>query len=339
MKRFWKSLALTVSIVALLVIISGCGSNETSDKDSKSTETLKVAFNQPESHPQFKSMEKFGEEFNGLTDGAYDFEISPNEILGAQRETVELVQSGTIAMSIVGGSLLENINEDFSVFNLPYVFDSIDHQMSVVNDHEIVGDLYNSIEDDGIIVLGAFHGGVRNVYTDKHPINTPEDLNGLKIRVMESDTNVQMLKKMGGVGTPMGQGEVYTAIQSGVLDGGENAELIYNDLKHVEVAPYYSYTQHLMVPDYLIINADLFNSMSEEEQVSFTEEFSKAIDLEVELFAEEVESAKKELEENGAEFNDVDISVFQKEVEPLIEEKLTTDKAKELYDQVRAAVE
>ncbi|GAB3063768.1 TRAP transporter substrate-binding protein [Virgibacillus ainsalahensis] len=341
MRKKMKSFGLIVSVLFLVLIITACsGDSEASgDGSSTDTEVLKVAFNQPESHPQFKAMESFGEKFNELTDGKYEFEVSPNELLGAQRETIELVQSGTIAMSIVGGSLMENFNEDFAVFNLPYVFDSKEHQMEVINDQEIVSDLYNSVEDEGMIVAGAFHGGVRNVYNNERPVHTPEDMEGFKIRVMESDTNVKMMEMMGGVGTPMGQGEVYTAIQSGVLEGGENNELIYNDLKHVEVAPYYSYTQHLMVPDYLIINSNLFNGMSDEHKEIFMEELSAAVDMEVKQFDEDVQEAVDAAEEAGAEFNDVDISVFQKEVEPLIQEKLTSDTSKELYEKIREVAE
>ncbi|UOQ93358.1 TRAP transporter substrate-binding protein [Halobacillus shinanisalinarum] len=334
-----KISTLFVSVFCMALIISGCGGTEGTSGESQKTEKLKVAFNQPEEHPQFQAMEAFGEKFYERTDGAYEVEVSPNETLGAQRETLELTQSGTIAMSIVAGSLMESINEDFVVFNLPYVYDSKEHQMDVLNNEDITSDLYTSVEDDGLRVVGAFHGGVRNVYNKEQPINTPEDLSGMKIRVMESDTNVQMLERMGGVGTPMGQGEVYTAIQSGVLDGGENNELIYNDLKHVEVAPYYSKTQHLMVPDYLIINSDLFNDMSEEHQDIFMEEFQAAIEMNSDMFEEEVAAAEEEAIEAGAEFNDVDISVFQKEVEPLIEEKLTTDTTKDLYEKVREAAE
>lgn len=325
-------------IVVLTLLLSACsnsGQSSSDSTDSSETKVLKVAFNQPESHPQFKAMVDFGEKIKERTDGAYEVEVSPNELLGAQRETIELVQSGTIAMSIVGGSLMENFNEDFVVFNLPYVFDSKEHQQSVINNEEIVHDLYHSVEEDGMIVLGAFHGGVRNVYNGEKPVEKPDDMAGMKIRVMESDTNVQMMEKMGGVGTPMGQGEVYTAIQSGVLDGGENNELVYNDLKHVEVAPYYSNTQHLMLPDYLIINSELFNGMSEEHQQIFREELANAIELEYELFAEDVDKAKQEAEEAGAQFNDVDMEAFQQAVEPLIEEKLTSDQAKEIYEKLR----
>ncbi|WP_400164399.1 TRAP transporter substrate-binding protein [Brevibacillus sp. TJ4] len=355
MKKRGKSLFAIVTAFAMATMLAACASNNPTSTGvggggttgtgtetgtgSVQTQVLKVAFNQPENHPQFKAMVEFGEKLKERTGGAYSIEMYPNELLGAQRETIELVQSGTIAMSIVAGSLMENFNPDFVVFNLPYVFNSKEHQMSVLNNQEIVSDLYKSTEAQGMTVLGAFHGGVRNVYNKTKPIETPEDLNGLKIRIIESDTNIKMMSYMGGTGTPMGQGEVYTAIQSGVLDGGENNELIYANLKHVEIAPYYSYTKHLMIPDYLIINTSLLNSMSDEHRTAFLEEFSKAIDREVELWDADVEAAKQAAEAAGAKFNEPDITIFQNAVKPLLDEKLTSDNAKALYQKVRDAVQ
>lgn len=343
MKKSLKSLSLA-SFFLGTSLLAACGGeteggSSSSGTSSGETTTLKVAFNQPENHPQFKAMEAFGEKLSERTDGAYDIEVFPNEVLGAQRETIELVQSGTISMSIVAGSLMENFNEDFAVFNLPYVFDSKEHQMNILNDQEVVGDLYSSVEDQGMRVLGAFHSGVRNVYNKEKPIEKPEDLSGMKIRIIESDTNIKMMEAMGGVGTPMGQGEVYTAIQSGVIDGGENNELIYSNLKHAEIAPYYSYTQHLMIPDYLIINNDLMNGMSEEHQQVFKEELEAAIEMEVELWDEDVKTAIKAAEEAGAKFNEVDVKTFQESVQPVIDEKLKSENAKALYEKVREGAE
>lgn len=343
MKKSYKQLIFLGVMALVLSILAACGGDEgatTTEAEGTSngeTQVLKVAFNQPENHPQYKAMQEFGEKLKERTNGAYEIEIFPNELLGAQRETIELVQTGTIAMSIVAGSLLENFNEDFAVFNLPYVFESAEHQMSVLNDQEVVGDLYSSLKDQGIFVAGAFHSGVRNVYNSEKPINTPEDLNGLKIRIIESDTNIKMMEQMGGTGTPMGQGEVYTAIQSGVIDGGENNELIYANLKHAEIAPYYSYTKHLMFPDYLLINSQLFDGMSEEHQQIFKEELLAAIDREVEMWDEDVQKAIADAEAAGAKFNEVDVELFRKATESIVQEKLTTDNAKALYEKVREA--
>jgi len=263
--------------------------------------------------------------------------VFPNETLGPQRESIELVQSGTIEMSFVTGPLLENFNPDFVVFNLPFTFDSIEHEVATTNDPEIVSELYSSLDDQGIHVLGAFTVGVRNVYNNEKPINTPEDLASMKIRVIESDTNIEMMRLMGGSGTPMGQGDVYTAIQSGVLEGAENNELIYSNLKHSEVAPYYSYTRHLIIPDYLIINPAVLDAMSDEDEEIFTEEIGIAVQEEADLWEGEVEVAKEAAEAAGAQFNEVDVEAFAEAIGPLTESKLNNDVVREIHAKVRAA--
>ena len=309
---------------------SGAGANV-------DTLVMKAAFNQSESHPQYIVLDELGDKLFEATDGAYDIEVFPNETLGAQRETIELMQAGTLEMAYIAGPLLENFNPDFVVFNLPFVFDSQDHQRQVTNDPEIVGDLFSSLEGQSIKVLGAFHGGIRSVYNTEKPINTPEDLAGMKIRVIESDTNIEMLGLMGGTGTPMGQGEVYTAMQSGLLEGGENNELIYYNLKQHEVAPFYSYTRHLMFPDYLLINPSVWDGMSSEHQEVFEELLAEAIEHEGELWEEQVTEAKAAAEAEGAQFNEVDVEAFTEAIAPLTEAKINNEVTQTIYDQVRAA--
>lgn len=350
-----KAASITALIGASMLVLTACSagttpagqepadtSEETAAPEAEAdvdTLVMKVAFNQPETHPQYIVMDELGDKLFEATGGAYDVEVFPNETLGAQRETIELVQAGTIEMAYVGGPLLENFNPDFVVFNLPFVFDSPEHQSAVTNDPEITADLYSSLEDQGIKVLSAFHGGVRSVYNSVKPINTPADLESMKIRVIESDTNIEMMKLMGGSGTPMGQGEVYTAIQSGLLEGGENNELIFYNLKQHEVAPYYSYTRHLMFPDYIIINPAVYDAMTPEHQEVFTELLAEARVHEAELWKEQVGEAKAAAEAEGAIFNEVDAEAFAEVIAPLTEQKLTNDVTRGIYDQVRAAAE
>ncbi|MBB6214391.1 tripartite ATP-independent transporter DctP family solute receptor [Anaerosolibacter carboniphilus] len=335
---------IALLLVVLMVVLSGCAGKTTEPSktnegtEAVKTQVIKVAFNQPENHPQYKAMQQFGEKVFERTNGAYKIEIFPNELLGPQRETVELVQTGAIGMSIVANSLVENFNKKFSILGLPYIYDSKEHQNAVFTDDTIVGDLFKSTADNNFIVLTAFHAGARNVYTNK-AINTPADLKGLKIRIMESDTNIKMMKYMGGVGTPMGQGEVYTATQSGVIDGGENNELIYANMKHYEVAKVYSYTQHLMIPDLLIINKALYEGMSEEHKAIFNEEIKNATTAEVDLWEVDAEVAKKTAQDNGAQFVYPDIKAFQESVKPLHDELTQDPEFKKLYDAIRAKAE
>ncbi|WP_326907809.1 TRAP transporter substrate-binding protein [Sedimentibacter sp. MB31-C6] len=336
-----KKLPIILIIALILTSLSGCGRNfaiEPAKSTSEPTEPiiLKLAFNQNEEHPQYIAMKAFGESLYEKTNGKYALVIFPNEQLGSQEESIEMVQSGTIAMALVVGSLLESLNPDYSIFDLPYIFKSAEHQRDIVNDPEIVGELYESTADKGIITLAAFHAGIRNVYTDVGPIRRPRDLNNLKLRVIPSDTNLRGMRLMGGTGVGMSQGEVYSAIQEGLIDGAENNELIYSSLNHVEVAPYYSYTKHLMLPDYLIINSDLWNELPEDVKQIFREELEIAVDYEYDIFADAVEAAKQAAVEAGAEFNEVDIETFQRQITPLTEIKITTDVTKDIYNRIRA---
>lgn len=328
-----------LSVAAMAACSSGGaagGDNSGGDKGAVKTTVLKVAFNQPDTHPEYVALEHFGEKLKEATDGAYEIKIFPNELLGAQQETITGVESGSIDMSVVVGSLLENVNPDFVAFNLPYVFDSQDQQMAVLADPEVTGDLYTSMEDKNMTVVAGFTGGTRNVYNSKKPIETPTDLDGMKLRVIQNDTMVEMMNLMGGAGTPMGQGDVYTAIQSGVLAGAENNELIYNSLKHDEVAPYYSYTRHLMIPDYLVINTGVLNGMTAEQKKAFTEGLTAASTEEAQLWDKDIAKAKAASEAAGAKFNEPDTAPFKKAVAPLIEKKLASSPtAQKLYDAVQ----
>lgn len=328
---------LMVMLLSMSAVLTGCGGSEEASSDGAAKSTvLQVAFNQNEEHPQYLAIKEFGEVLSEKTNGAYTLDIYPNELLGAQKETLEMVQSGTIAMTVVANSLLETWNADFGVFNLPYIFSSIEHQKAIITDPEVTADLYNSIMDDGIKVLAGFHGGVRNVYTSTGPVKTPEDLAGLKIRVIQSDTNIKMMELMGGTGTPMGQGEVYTAIQTKVLDGAENNELIFDDLLQYEVAPYYSYTQHLMLPDMLTISSEVWNELPADVQTIFNEGMTDMIESEFASFATAVETSLANAEAQGAIITkDVDITPFQAAVAPLTESLLQSDVQKEIYAKIQ----
>ncbi|WP_027131540.1 TRAP transporter substrate-binding protein [Fusobacterium necrophorum] len=322
-----------VAIMISLLFLIGC-SDKKAEENKIQTQVLKVAFNQSEKHPQFKALKEFGKKLEAETKGAYKLEISPNALLGDQRATVELVQNGVIQMAVVGNPVVENFNKDFAVIGLPYLYDNLEHQKKVFLS-DILKPLFQSVSQNGFEVVGIFTAGARCVYTNK-AITSPDDLKGYKIRVMQSDTMKKMLDFMGGIGTPMGQGEVYTAIQQGVLEGGENNEVTYVDLKHYEVAPYFSYTNHLMVPDLIIINEKLYNEMNKENRKIFDNLINNMIEDEFDVWNENVENAKKIALENGAKFIEVEIKPFQERVKPLQEEVIKmSDTTKNIFEEVR----
>ncbi|MCR5536014.1 MAG: TRAP transporter substrate-binding protein [Succinivibrio sp.] len=299
------------------------------------TTVWKLAFNQPEGHPEYVAVQHFSDKLKNATNGKYAIEIFPNELLGSQKETIEMVQNGSLEFSMVAGSLLENWNPDFAVFNLPYVFKDYRHLQRVVKDKAVVGDLFKSLEGKGLTVLCAQYSGTRNVYTKNKEVRNPDDLKGLKIRVMQSDTMVKMLNYMGGTGTPMGQGEVYTAIQTGVLDGAENNEVTYYALKQHEVGPIYNTTGHLMMPDYIVTNTQFFNGLPDDVKKFFADNLDSLVDEEFDLFQAQVSKSLEAAKKEGTKVIEADKDSFKKAVEPLIAEKVNTPSAKALYEAVQ----
>ncbi|MHA6511822.1 TRAP transporter substrate-binding protein [Tessaracoccus sp. Z1128] len=340
-----RSKPLSIGAISILVLgLAACGGGSgdvvatSAAPEDGGGKAMRLSLNQTEEHPSTIALESFNERLSEATDGRWSIEVYPNETLGAQQEALQMVSNSSVDMAIVSGTQLENLNEDFLVFNMPLAFDSVEHQMSVIQNEEIVGELFTSLEDEqSITVLGGFTQGARHVYNTEGPIQTPVDLAGKKLRVQESDLHLAMAKALGAEGTPMAYGEVYTGLQSGVLDAAENNEVSYYTVKHFEVAPYFSRTTHLVGLDYLIINTDVLASMSEEDRATFDEEWKATMDEHVEMWSEKTEEAVTQAEAGGAQFNDVDTQAFAAALEGLQGQFLTTDSQKALWDAARGA--
>ncbi|WP_127125770.1 TRAP transporter substrate-binding protein [Georgenia sp. SYP-B2076] len=353
MKRTKMCTAAVVAAVAALSL-AACGggaaespsaAGETSGSateavDVSDAETIfKLAFNQTDQHPQYIAAKQLGEDLYEATDGRYAIEVYPNEELGTQSDVVQNLSDGSVEMMYIGGPVLESFNEDFIVFNLPYVFDSPEKQAEVFADEAVTGELFSSLEDSkNISVLAALHAGVRNVYNSKKAIVEPSDLDGLKIRVQQSDSQVAMIEAMGAVASPMGQGEVYSALQTGALDGAENNETVFDALKHDEVAKHYSYTRHLMIPDYLLINAETLAAMPDADREAFLELIPSTVESANAGFIEFAAESRAAAEKLGATFNDdVNVGAFKELVAPLVESSVNNPVRQKLYDAIQAA--
>ncbi|NLE96997.1 MAG: TRAP transporter substrate-binding protein DctP, partial [Propionibacterium sp.] len=256
-----------------------------------------------------------------------------------QAEALQLVADDIIGLAIVSGTQLENLNDDFIVFNMPKAFDSVEHQMRVINDPEIVGELFTSLEaDNNITVLGGFTQGARHIYANR-PVTTPAEMSGLRIRVQESALHLAMIDAMGGSATPMAYGEVYTALQSGVLDGAENNEVSYFTQSHYEVADHWSYTAHLVGLDYMIMNTSALEELTDEDREMFLDEWTTTYEFHTELWVDETEVATEGAKAGGATFHEVDLEAFDEALEPLQDRFLTTDFQRELWDATRAVAD
>lgn len=182
-----SKLLLTGAIGLVTLGLAACGGGSSSGGSSAGsgeTKVFKLAFNQTDQHPQYAAGVELGKRLEEVTEGRYSVKVYPNEQLGGQADVIQNLSNGTVELMWVGGPVLEGFNKDFVVFNLPYVFDSVDAQLAVLSQYEALDPLYTSIEENKqITVLAGVNAGVRNVYNSKHAVRTPEDLNGLKIRV------------------------------------------------------------------------------------------------------------------------------------------------------------
>ncbi|MDO5294496.1 MAG: TRAP transporter substrate-binding protein [bacterium] len=331
MKKLKVSISLAC-ILAMIVSLTGCAATTA---DGKKQEVWNVAVIQTEDHPQTMAVKKFGEIFSELTDGRYKIEVYPNELLGPQRETLEQVQYGIIEMAVIGNANISSFVDGFLTFEMPFLFDDEDHQKRFFENSTELNSLFTQTEKYNFKIASQFTAGTRNMYANK-AIKGLADLKGMKIRTAESDTYIKMMKCLGGAATPMSFGEVFTAIQSGVVDGAENNEASYSNTKHYEIAPYYSYTKHLIVPDYMIVNNDLYNSLSEEDKAAFEEASTRAREYEYELWQKETATYLQNVIDAGAKIvEDVDVNSLKAAVQPLHEELTKNEAVKVIYDAVK----
>lgn len=305
MKGLKRVLAVILSIAAVTGM-SGCSSSIIGGK-----RIVRISHAQSETHPEHLGLLKFKEYIEENLGDKYEIQIFPNELLGSAQKAIELTQTGAIDFVVAGTANLETFADVYEVFSMPYLFTSEEAYHEVMNDTDYMNDVYASTDEAGFRVLTWYNAGTRNFYSTK-PINTPDDLKGLKMRVQQSPASVNMAKAFGAAASPMSFGEVYTAIQQGVINGAENNELALTNNKHGEVAKYFSYNKHQMVPDMLIGNLKFLNSLSDEEREIFEEAGRLSTEVEMNHWDEQVEEAKKIAQDDmGVEFIDVDINLFK----------------------------
>lgn len=297
---------------------------------------IRVALSQSETHPEYTGMEKFKEVVEESLGDKYEVQIYPNELLGGQTKAIELTQTGAIDFVVAGTPNLEIFADVYEVFSMPYLFTSEEAYKAAMSDTDYMEKVYESTDETGLRVMTWFNVGTRNFYAKK-PINTPDDLKGLKMRVQQSPASVKMANAFGAAASPMSFGEVYTAIQQGVIDGAENNELALTENKHGEVAKYYSYTMHQIIPDVLIANLKFLNGLSEEEKAVFYDAAQQATETEMAAWDTQVEEAKKIAQDDmGVEFIYPDINLFKEKVSNVQQEMLDANPdIQDLYDHIQ----
>jgi len=298
--------------------------------------TLKLNHNNPPEHPLHKSMEFMADRLNELTGGDLKIRVYGNAQLGTQRESMELMQNGSLDMARSNASELEAFEESYSALNLPYIFTSDDHYYKVLKG-EIGDDILAASADKGFIGVAYYVEGARSFYANKE-INSPADLKGMKIRVQPSPSAIRMVELLGGNPTPISWGELYSALQQGVVDGAENNPLALTTARHGEVSKVYSNDQHTMIPSVVMISTQTWEGLSDEHKKALKQAAKDSMDFHRDNWntqvAEGIETAKKEL---GVKFVEVEKGPFIEAVLPMHEEAAAkSDRVADLIKRIKA---
>jgi len=283
-----------------------------------STKELKLAHGLPTDHPVHEAMMFMAKRAGELSGGKLMIEVYPAEQLGSEQQCVELVQIGSLAITKVSAAVMESFTDDYKVFGLPYIFRSKEHTFRVL-EGEIGKDLLLSTENKWIRGLCYYDAGSRSFYAKSKPINHPDDLDGMKIRVMRSITAVEMIRALGGSATPISWGELYTALQSGVVDGAENNPPSLYTSRHYEVCKYYSLDEHTTIPDVLVISKKIWDKLSPQEKDWIQQAADESAELEKKLWAESEKESLEEVQKAGVKINYPDKEPFIEKVQPLLE--------------------
>ncbi len=332
MKRYRRIFPVIISAGILAAALSGCSGNGGDGK-----QIVRIGHNQATDHPTNIALLEFEKYIEGELGDKYDIEIYPSELLGSQTDMVQLTQTGAVDFCVASNSILETFSENYTLFNLPYLFSSADAYHEAMDDPEIVDPIFESTKQAGFEAVTWIDAGTRNFYTVSVPVETPQDLKGLKIRVQQSPTNVRMMDLLGGSATPMGFGEVYTALQSKVIDGAENNEMALTSNGHGDVCKYYSYDMHQMIPDILIGNCAFMDALSEDEREIFEEGFKLINSVERKEWVKAVEAAKDKAEnQQGVHFLYPDTKPFQETCQSMHTEMLESyPDLKPIYDRIQ----
>lgn len=281
-----------------------------------------------------KGMVVFAEKVKEKSGGDLKIKIFPNAQLGSERDQAEQVVTGALDMAKINGSLAESFEPTFKTISIPFLFNSTEHMRTFMRS-DSADELLKSSAGKGFIGLTFYDSGSRSFYSSK-PIRTPDDLAGMKVRVPESPTMMNMINLLGAKATPVPFTEVYTALQQGVIDAAENNVSSLVEMRHTEVAKYYSVDQHTMSPDLIIISEATWNRLTPAEQKIIKEAARESMEEEIKLW-DQIETANIEkAKELGVTFVELDKSKFREKVKPMMDDALADAKLAYFINKINA---
>lgn len=300
-------------VVALMMF--GCS------RPDHEVRVLKIAHGLNMENPVHKAMEFMAAQALQKSGGTLRIDIYPSEQLGTEKECIEQLQLGILSMTKVSSSALESFEPKLKVFAMPFLFRDGEHKWRVYQS-EVGRELLLACQPKGLRGLCYYDAGARSFYTKQRPILHPDDLKGLKIRVQLSPMAIQMVAALGGSATPIPWGELYTALQQGVVDGAENNEPSLYTSRHFEVAKHYSLDEHTMVPDILLISTIQWNSLTPQHQKILQEAADESVPYQRQVWQAFVEKAMTDMQSRG-------LNVYYPDKKPFMERAQTIYEAYE----------
>lgn len=309
-----KRLSRLASVPLLASLLVSCGVHD-------EVKILKLAHNLDQSTSVHKAMVFMGDRLHELSDGTMRVDVYPSGQLGSERELIELLQVGSLAMTKVSASPMEGFVPEMRIFSIPYIFRDEEHLWRFLESDK-GREMLAKGEDKRLRGIGYYDAGSRSFYSQcgtNQEIREPDDLEGLKVRVQESQTSVRMIQALGGSATPIAWGELYTALQQGVIDAAENNAPSFYLSKHFEVCKLFTLDEHTAVPDVMLISSYVWNTLSSQQQVWLQQAMDESATFQRALWKKDTEEALAAVQAAGVELVYPDKSQFQAKVEAMHE--------------------
>lgn len=326
MNLFRSKITLGV-LLAFTLVFSAC-------KKEEKSKVIRLGHALDVSHPVHKAMKFMANRIEEKSNGQLKVDIYPSQQLGSERELIELLQIGSLGMTKVSTGTLENFAPELRVFGLPFLFKDRQHRFDVL-ESEIGEKLLEASVRNRLKGLTFYDAGSRSFYSTQ-PLNSPSDLKGQKIRVMESQTAINMVKYLGGSPTPVSWGELYTALQQGIVDGAENNLPSFYLSYHYEVCKYYMVDEHTALPDELLISTVVWDKLSKEEQKWVKDAAMESSEYEKGIWREAELHALEEIKKAGVKVTYPEKEQFRAMVQPMYDEFKKDEEMKKTIEAIQA---
>ena len=323
MLHFAKLAGATLTAAALMI---GTASAQT---------VLRSSDTHPDGYPTVEAVKYFGELIKERTGGRYEVEVYHSSQLGQEADTIEQVRSGVIELNRVSMAPFNSLVPLTMIPSLPYLFTSPDHARKAMMS-EIGDEIAAGFEDHGVVVLTYYDGGARSFYNSRKAVNSLADLAGQKYRVIQSDVFVDMVAALGATATPMPYGEVYSGIETGVIDGAENNFPSYESAGHFEVAKFYSLDEHTIVPEVFVMSKAHWDRLSDEDKDIFKQAARESAEKQWELWDARVAASRKIVEDAGSTITEPEKQPFIDAMAPVYEKYVNTPELQDLVARIRA---